>query len=58
VAAVTLLEEVLGMGKKRSWEPMRLRYVGHVGDVLRGGGGKLSTTGGDTGDTRKPKGGG
>ena len=46
------------MGEKRSWEPIKLRYVGNVGDVLRGGGGKLSTTGGDTGDTRKPKGGG
>ena len=46
------------MRKKRSWEPFRLRYVGHVGDVLRGGGGKLSKTGGDTGDARKPSGGG
>jgi hypothetical protein len=38
------------MSDKRSWEPIRLRYVGDVGDVLRGGGG-------NTGDTRKPKGG-
>jgi hypothetical protein len=46
------------MAEKRTWEPIALRYVGHVGDVLRGGGGKLSTIGGDTGDTRKPSGGG
>jgi hypothetical protein len=46
------------MGKKRSWERMVLRYVGHVHDVLRGGGGKLSPAAGDTGDSRKPKGGG
>jgi hypothetical protein len=44
------------MAEKRSWEPITLRYVGHVGDVLRGGGGKLSPTGGDTGDNRKPSG--
>jgi hypothetical protein len=42
------------MIQKRRWEPMRLRYVGNVRDVLRGGGGKLSITGGDTGDNRKP----
>jgi hypothetical protein len=46
------------MGKKLNWTPMRLRYLGHVGEVLRGGGGKLSKVGGDTGDSRKPTGGG
>jgi hypothetical protein len=44
------------MSAKRKWEPMRLRYVGNVRDVLRGGGGKLSPTGGDSGDARKPQG--
>jgi hypothetical protein len=38
------------------WEPMRLNYLGHAADVLRQGGGKLSTTGGDPGEPRKPKG--
>jgi hypothetical protein len=38
------------------WEPMRLNYLGHAADVLRLGGGKLSTTGGDPGEPRKPKG--
>ena len=23
-------------GDRRSWEPMRLEYVGHVGDVMHG----------------------
>lgn len=36
---------------------MRLDPVGHIGDVLKGGGGKLSITTDDTGDEpRKPKG--
>jgi hypothetical protein len=36
---------------------MRLDRVGHIGDVLKGGGGKLSITTEDTGDEpRKPKG--
>jgi hypothetical protein len=52
------VEEELAMSEKRKWEPMRLRYVGNVREVLRGGGGKLSTVGGDTGDSRKPSGGG
>jgi hypothetical protein len=41
---------------KRSWEPMELRYVGNVSDVLKAGGGKLSPTAGDSGDSRKPSG--
>jgi hypothetical protein len=43
---------------KRSWEPMKLRLVGHVGDVLQmPGGGKLSIMAADSGDEqRKPKG--
>lgn len=43
---------------KATWEPMTLKRVGHVGDVLQmPGGGKLSLTSDDTGDeARKPKG--
>jgi hypothetical protein len=44
--------------ERRNWEPMKLRHVGHVGDVLRGGGGKISLVGGDSGDARKQRGGG
>ena len=37
-------------------EPMKVTEVGHVGEVLQGGGGKLSPTSNDSGDNRKPKG--
>jgi hypothetical protein len=46
------------MAAKQTWEPMTVRFVGRISDVLRGGGGKLSPAAGDTGDSRKPKGGG
>ena len=43
--------------KRQTWEPMRLVRVGTVAEVLRGGGGKLTTLGGDTGEpNRKPSG--
>jgi hypothetical protein len=41
------------MGEKRSWEPITVQYVGHVADVVRQGGGKLTATTGDTGEPRK-----
>ena len=41
---------------KQVWEPMRLTEVGTVGDVVKGGGGKLSIVAADMGDVRKPKG--
>ena len=42
---------------EKIWEPMALAYVGHVGDVLQAGGGKLSIVCGDPGEEmRKPKG--
>jgi hypothetical protein len=43
---------------KETWEPMKLKRVGHVGDVLQmPGGGKLSVPADDTGDeARQPKG--
>jgi hypothetical protein len=41
---------------KQPWEPMELTYVGEIGDVLQGGGGKLSPVFNDPGDTRKPPG--
>ena len=42
--------------KRQPWEPMRLTEVGHVGEVVQGGGGKLSPVTADTGDIRKPPG--
>jgi hypothetical protein len=42
---------------KHQWQPMKLVYVGHVAEALRGGGGKLSIAAADSGDApRKPKG--
>jgi hypothetical protein len=41
---------------RKQWEPMKVAEVGHVGDVLQGGGGKLSPVDADQGDNRKPKG--
>ncbi|MGI8429750.1 MAG: hypothetical protein ACR2OB_10700 [Solirubrobacteraceae bacterium] len=46
------------LAPSRGWESMTLTYVGEVGEVLQGGGGKLSTVGQDPGDARKPPGGG
>jgi hypothetical protein len=41
---------------RKDYEPMKVAEVGHVGDVLQGGGGKLSTSPGDPGEgARKPK---
>jgi hypothetical protein len=42
--------------ERRDWERMKLTDVGHVGDVVQGGGGKLTPVTHDTGDNRKPKG--
>jgi len=41
---------------KKDREPMKVTEVGHVGEVLQGGGGKLSPVDNDSGDNRKPKG--
>jgi hypothetical protein len=40
----------------RAWAKPKLKSVGHVGEVLKGGGGKLSLVSQDPGDTRKPSG--
>ena len=42
---------------KKTWEPMKLTLAGDVAEVVKGGGGKMSIFGGDSGDSpRKPKG--
>jgi len=43
---------------KKAWTRPSLKYVGHVGDVLQGGGGKLTPAPADPGESRKPSGGG
>jgi hypothetical protein len=39
----------------QKWEPMRLKPLGKVGEIVKGGEGKLSPVGGDPGDARKEK---
>jgi hypothetical protein len=41
---------------RQNWEPIKVIYVGHMAEVLQGGGGKLSLNAADTGDIRKPPG--
>jgi hypothetical protein len=41
---------------KRAWTRPSLKYVGQVGDVLQGGGGKLTPSPADPGEIRKPSG--
>lgn len=41
---------------KKTWEPMQVKYVGQVRDVVQVGLGKLSLMGGDPGEPRKPRG--
>ena len=41
---------------KLAWRDPSLKYVGQVGEVLQGGGGKLSPPFFDSGDSRKPSG--
>ena len=43
---------------KDDWVRPQLKYVGNIGEVLQGGGGKLSLSANDPGDGRKPSGGG
>lgn len=40
----------------KTWQPMNVKRVGTVKEVVLVGGGKLSTTGGDPGEPRKPRG--
>jgi hypothetical protein len=49
-------KEKSGVPKKQRWTPPTLKHVGNVGDVLQGGGGKMSPSASDTGDNRKPPG--
>ena len=41
---------------KMPWAPPKLQKIGEIAEILKAGGGKLSTVGGDPGDFRKPTG--
>jgi len=38
---------------KEAWEPMQISYVGDARELIQGGGGKVTATGGDPGEQRK-----
>jgi hypothetical protein len=41
--------------KKKAWTPMKVRSLGRATDLIKGGGGKLSSPGGDPGEGKKQK---
>jgi hypothetical protein len=43
---------------KKPWASLKVTHVGHIADVVKGGNGKLSTTGGDPGENLKEQGSG
>jgi hypothetical protein len=43
---------------KPLWQAPRIETMVHITEIVRGGGGKLSLTGGDPGESRKEKGSG
>jgi hypothetical protein len=45
-----------GPVSRKTWQPMKLAYVGDAKDIVRSGGGKVSISEADSGDPRKPKG--
>jgi hypothetical protein len=45
-----------GVASLKTWTTPRLAFAGRVADVLQGGGGKLSITASDSGESRCEKG--
>jgi hypothetical protein len=50
------MEQLQAVKVKQEWQSMKLSYMGNARDLVQIGGGKLSLTGGDPGEPRKPKG--
>jgi hypothetical protein len=42
--------------KKKSWEGMKISFLGKASTLIKTGGGKSSLSGGDPGESRKQKG--
>ena len=42
--------------ERENWEPMKVSHLGHVSEIIQGGGGKLSMAGHDPGESRKSPG--
>lgn len=43
---------------KKTWEPIQIKYVGLIANIVNVGGGKVSAAGGDPGEPRKERGSG
>jgi hypothetical protein len=41
--------------KKKAWTPMKVKSLGKATELIKGGGGKLSSPGGDPGEGKKQK---
>lgn len=41
--------------REREWQEPRLTFVGHLAEIVQGGGGKLSPSPGDVGENRVEK---
>jgi hypothetical protein len=41
--------------KKKSWERMKLSFLGKASTLIKSGTGKISVTGGDPGESKKQK---
>lgn len=52
----TLVVQESRAQKRQPWRNPAMKAIGSVGQVVKGGGGKLSITTNDTGDVRKPPG--
>jgi hypothetical protein len=52
---VQVLEMIERTTKKLPWQTPEIVMVANMHDIVRGGGGKLSVTGGDPGESRKEK---
>jgi hypothetical protein len=42
-------------GDRKRWRSPKLTFLGHVGGIVQGGSGKLTTTPADPGESRKTK---
>jgi hypothetical protein len=48
---------ILDCEERKSWVPMKVVLIGKATEMIRGGGGKLSLSGGDPGEGKKQSGG-
>jgi hypothetical protein len=49
------MERKIDSGQVKKWSPMQVKSLGKATDLIKGGGGKLSLSGGDPGEGKKQK---